>query len=88
MSEFFNWAWIGWILLFCLLEGFAFYKHGPGYTLSEHVWKWFAIKDANARHNNDIRNPQPITWVVRGRRFLLLAFLAWLVAHFLTGGRF
>lgn len=87
MSSFFTWGWIVWLASFALLEGFALLKHGKGFTLSEHVWRWFAIPDPNARDNNMV-NKQPMTWVVRARRFTLLAFLAWLSLHFLTGGKF
>jgi hypothetical protein len=46
----------------------------PGDTLSEHVWDWASIKGKGGG------------W--RLRRVGLLMFLAWLVAHFLTGGEF
>jgi hypothetical protein len=88
VSAIFTWSWLVWIGLFVAIEGLAFAMHGKGFTLSEHVWKWFSIPDANDRHNNAIRNPQPVTWLIRLRRFALLAFLAWLSLHFLTGGRF
>lgn len=90
MSAAFTWAWLVWIGLFALIEGLAFAKHGKGFTLSEHVWKWFAIPDANdgkVRHSQYL-GPQPVTWLIRLRRFALLGFMAWLSLHFLTGGRF
>jgi hypothetical protein len=75
-------AWIGWFLL---EEGLALFGHGRGNTLSEHVWRWFGIPETG--HDQPAVH-QPITGWVRARRFALLAFLAWLALHFLTGGRF
>lgn len=66
--------WLIWLALFVAVEGTALAKKAPGATLSAHVWKWFSIKEKGKG------------W--RARRFALLAFLAWLVAHFLTGGKF
>ncbi len=65
-------AWIGWIIMFLAIEGIALVDKDHGNTLSEHVWKWFAVKD------------KPTGWQIR--RIGLLFFLAWLVVHFLTGG--
>jgi hypothetical protein len=70
-------AWVGWIAAFCAIEGVALYRRQPGDTLSEHVWKWF--------HTAKDTVPDRTT---RLRRFVLVAFLAWLSAHFLTGGTF
>ena len=67
-------AWLLWLLAFCLIEGLALRNNVYGDTLSEHVWSWFSIKGRGSH------------W--RARRFVLLALLAWLVAHFLTGGQF
>ena len=67
-------AWLLWLAMFGCIEGPAIFNKVPGDTLSEHVWQWFSILN---------KAPQ---W--RVRRFALLAFLAWLVAHFLTGGEF
>jgi hypothetical protein len=67
-------AWILWIIQFLATEGLALANKTPGDTLSEFVWKWFSIKDKGTG------------W--RLRRFSLLAFLAWQVAHFLSGGQF
>lgn len=90
-DQFFDTAWVVWIILtfltFAALEAYAFIKHGKGFTLSEHVWKWFRIKDANARDNNMV-NDQPVTWVLRGRRLLLLNIFLWPLLHFFTGGQF
>ncbi|MER7445023.1 hypothetical protein ABTW73_30135 [Micromonospora avicenniae] len=69
--------WLLWLAAFLAVEGVALFNKTPGDTLSEHVWKWFAVGGS-----------QPRTGWVRLRRFALLAFLAWLVLHFLTGGIF
>lgn len=66
--------WLIWLGMFGVVEGAALANKKPGDTLSEHVWKWFSIQDKGGG------------W--RLRRFGLLSFLAWLVAHFLTGGKF
>lgn len=67
-------AWALWISAFFAIEIPAIANKKPGDTLSEHVWSWFAIKG------------KPTGW--RARRLVLLAFLAWLSLHFLTGGAF
>lgn len=69
-------AWLLWIAAFLVIEGAAILDRRRGDTLSEHVWKWFAVRVA-AGKTAKARN---------FRRFALLAFLAWLVIHFLTGG--
>lgn len=66
--------WILWIIAFFLLEVPAALNKTPGDTLSEHVWKWFAVRDRSGKY--------------RWRRILLLIILAWLVVHLLTGGSF
>lgn len=66
--------WLVWLAMFIAIEGQAFLYRVQGGTLSEHVWAWFSIKGKGA------------WW--RARRFVLLAFLAWLTVHFLTGGAF
>jgi hypothetical protein len=68
-------GWLAWIAAFVVLEGRALITKRQGDTLSEHVWKWFAIKDKNAKAG-------------QARRAVLLMGLAWLSAHFLTGGHF
>ena len=65
-------AWIFWLLLFVAIEGPAIFNKRKGDTLSEHVWSWFSIKQKGAG------------W--RLRRVVLLAFMGWLVLHFMTGG--
>lgn len=73
-----TWAWIAWLGAFAAIEGKALFNKEKGDTLSEHVWRWFSTQKVD----ND-----PTGWV-RLRRFTLLAFMAWLSVHFLTGGAF
>ncbi|WP_254708967.1 hypothetical protein [Streptomyces lunaelactis] len=70
-------AWVGWIASFCVIEGVALYRKQPDDTLSEHIWRWF--------HTAKGTVPDRTT---RLRRFVLVAFMAWLSAHLLTGGTF
>lgn len=70
-------GWLAWLAFFVVEETLALRNRTKGDTLSEHVWRWFAITGSKA--------PRP--WV-RLRRFVLLALLAWLCLHFLTGGVF
>lgn len=77
-----TWAWIGWGVYFAVVEGMALFNSTPGDTLSEHVWSWLGYAATGV---GPLR--QPSGWT-RLRRFMLLAFLAWLVVHFLTGGVF
>jgi hypothetical protein len=56
--------------MFFVVEGLAIY-HGTG-TLSSYVWSWFSVKGKGK------------AW--RWRRLFLLAFMVWLVVHFVTGG--
>lgn len=67
-------AWVFWLLMFAGIEGAALANAKVGDTLSEHLWRWFSLKEKGTG------------W--RVRRFSLLAFFAWLVAHILTGGEF
>lgn len=67
-----TWAWLVALGLLLALEVVALVNRQPGDTLSEHVWRWFSVGD---------RAP---FW--RLRRVVLLAFMAWLTVHFMTGG--
>jgi hypothetical protein len=69
-------AWLAWLGAFVVIEGRALTNKASEDTLSEHVWRWFAVRDKSRKG------------LIRARRFALLAFMAWLSAHFLTGGRF
>lgn len=78
--------WLAWAvfgLYFGIVEGFALANRRAGDTLSEHVWWLFATQRRKAGEE-----PRPVTGWVRFRRFVLLAFMAWLSVHFLTGGLF
>ncbi|AFU61984.1 MULTISPECIES: hypothetical protein [Streptomyces] len=74
-----TWLWAGWLGAFLVIEGKALFNKEKGDTLSEHVWRWFSTERTAKAAG------QPTGWV-RLRRFTLLAFMAWLSAHFVTGG--
>lgn len=74
MNDGYTIAWLLWILAFFVIEVPAILNKRLGDTLSEHVWRWFSVKSRSTG------------WKIR--RFSLLALLAWLSAHFLTGGAF
>ena len=78
-----TWAWIGWGVYFVVVEGMALFNSRSGDTLSEHVWSFLGYSAITG--NDPLR--EPFGWT-RLRRFLLLAFLAWLDVHLLTGGVF
>lgn len=73
----YTWAWLAWIVAFLGIEGRALFNKRQNDTLSEHVWSWFAITA-----------PDKSAPMGQARRAVLLMFMAWLSAHFLTGGRF
>lgn len=70
--------WIGWAVYFAIVEGMALLNSTSGDTLSEHVWAFLGYGEGKRR---------PSGWT-RLRRFIVLAFMAWLSVHFLTGGIF
>lgn len=74
-------TWYVWFAYFAVVEGKALANSRANDTLSEHVWQWFGIDLPGTA-------PREVTGWVRLRRFVLLAFMAWLAAHFLSGGRF
>lgn len=76
--DFWEIAWLAWLGIFGVLEAVALNSKEKDDTLSEHVWKWFAIGTPGDR-------PAMSGWV-QLRRFGLVAGLAWLILHFLTGG--
>lgn len=65
--------------MFLAIEIPGLLNREQGDTLSEHVWKWFAIDKAKTKTGQKLG---------QARRFVLLAFMAWLTLHFLSGGRF
>lgn len=73
-----TWLWLGWAFYFGLVEGMALFNSTKGDTLSEHVWAFLGFSEG-------VRSP---TGWTRLRRFLVLAFMAWLSVHLLTGGIF
>jgi hypothetical protein len=73
--------WLVWIAMFLGVEGMALFNSKPGDTLSEHIWAWFGTQ---RRKPGEPERPRS-GWT-QARRFGLLAFMAWLSAHFLTGG--
>jgi hypothetical protein len=75
--------WIGWLLIFAVIEGVALKRCAAGDTFSEAVWRWFAV-DVDADEGSRKRG----VWMWRARRFSLLALVAWLAVHFLSGGMF
>lgn len=77
LDTIFTYAWIFWIASFLVIEGIALHRSKAGDTLSEHVWIWFGT---------DRKYGRKPTGGVQLRRFILLAFMAWLSVHFLTGG--
>ena len=64
--------WLIWIGFFVAVEGAALSEKGGKDTLSEHVWAWAAVKG------------KPKGW--QARRAMLIAFLAWLCFHLISGG--
>ncbi len=73
MSKF-DVAWYFWFAYFIVVELDALLTKNYEGTLSDRVWAWFSMQGYGK------------LW--RLRRFILLAFMAWLSAHFLTGGKF
>lgn len=72
-------GWLGWFLWFGIEEALAVFYGGWEATLSGHVWRAFAIKDAHG----DLEGRGKF-W--RARRILLIAIMGWLTIHFLSGG--
>lgn len=70
-------GWVIWLGYFVVLETLAIRRTAGG-SFSEHVWRWFAVRDRPADQR---------TWV-HVRRLVLLGSLAWLFVHFVSGGRF
>ncbi len=77
----YTWAWIGWGLAFCAIEGVALANSRPGDTLSEHVWAWLGVRRPG--QPAPVRTPR---WTLRVARTVVLSGLLWLGLHFATGG--
>lgn len=71
MEPGFTVAWVMWLTMFGVIEGAAVLRKDRGDTLSEHVWKWFSVKE------------KAPGWLAR--RGVLAAFLVWLTVHLLGG---
>lgn len=67
--------WLLWLVLFGVLETAALLRKGSGDTLTENVREWFATRKGFEKAP-----------YAKGRRFLLLTFLAWACVHFLKDG--
>ncbi len=65
-------TWLVWIVMFFAIELPAAFNRKKGDTLSEHLWKWFSIKD------------KAKGW--RVRRMGLTFTLVWIFIHLITGG--
>lgn len=74
LNDTYTWLWIGWLLAFVGIEAVALINKDKGDTLSEHIWKWFSVKEKGNPHRTF-------------RMVCLGGFLAWLVTHFMTGGK-
>ena len=59
--------WLLWLGFFAAIEGDALVRKDYASTLTAHIRKWAAMEG------------KPAGW--RARRAMLVAFLAWLVAH-------
>jgi hypothetical protein len=70
-------AWLAWLAAFLVIEGVAIARRKNGDTLSEHVWMWFAIRRP--------KDAPPAGFWIHVRRLSLVAFMAWLAVHFVTG---
>lgn len=76
-------GWLIWIGYFVALEGWTLFNSRSGDTLSEHVWAWFGTQ-RTVLPAGEV--PKDRTGWTQLRRFVLLAFMAWLGVHFITGG--
>ena len=74
MNDTYTWLWIAWLLAFVGIEAAALINKDKGDTLSEHIWKWFSVKEGNSKKRTF-------------RMVMLGGFLGWLVTHFMTGGK-
>lgn len=68
-------AWAAWAGAFVVIEGIALTRKDKNDTLSEQVWRIFHTQRG-----------QKVTKTTQARRAVLVMFLSWLVAHFLSGG--
>ena len=73
MNDTYTWLWIAWLVAFLGIEGAALINKDKGDTLSEHVWKWFSVREAGSKKRTF-------------RIATLGAFMLWLGIHFVSGG--
>jgi hypothetical protein len=66
--------WALWVLAFVVIEAVALKRKARGDTLSEHIWRIFAVRD--------FKYPK----LVIVRRLVLLYAMIELTWHFTTGG--
>ncbi|WP_432006316.1 hypothetical protein [Streptomyces parvus] len=69
-------AWAAWAGAFVVIEGIALRRKAKNDTLSEQVWRIFHTAQGQKK-----------TKTTQARRAVLVMFLAWLVAHFMSGGK-
>lgn len=62
--------WLMWIVAGVAIEIPALVNREDGDTLSEHIRKWFKVKDPR---------PTALTWIARGT---LMSILIWFITHF------
>ena len=78
LMDVWTYVWIGWGVFFGIAEGVGLwreYKHkARNATLSEHVWRWFAVVD-----------PKGPAWWIHARRLVGVLFMAELTIHFASG---
>jgi hypothetical protein len=72
-----TWGWIAWGAWFAVEEGVALWRVGKRGTLSYFIWTLFGTRGG--------LRPSRSPWVWT-RRGVLAVAMAWLVAHFLSGG--
>lgn len=72
-DKLFTALWILWGVAFVVIEGLALRRAAPGDTLSEHIWRWFAVKDYRWKK------------LVHLRRAVMVLFMAELTVHFASG---
>lgn len=66
----FTQLWLGWIILFGVIEGAALLSNTEGRTLTARIVSWAALTG------------KPKGWLAR--RGALAAFFLWLIYHFLS----
>jgi hypothetical protein len=57
-----TWAWLGWGVIFCIIEGMALFNSKPGDTLSEHAWAWLGYNAMTGHDPLQMRHPSGWTY--------------------------